>query len=45
MACGETRENPVFDWMNLIRAKNKCHTIVKQVFYEILLRSFWAIAF
>ena len=21
MTCGETRENPVFDWMNLIRAK------------------------
>jgi len=34
------RENPVFDWMNLIRAKkNKGHTIVMHVFYEILLRS------
>jgi len=34
MRCGETRENPVFDWMNLIRAK-KGHTIVMHVFKEI----------
>ena len=35
------RENPVFDWMNLIRAKNKGHTIVTvmHMFYENLLRS------
>ena len=36
MTYGETTENPIFDWMNLIRAGEKCHTIVMHVFYEIL---------
>ena len=33
MTCGETRENPVFDWMNLIRAKKHyCNASVLQNF-------------
>jgi len=34
------RHNPLFDWMNLTRAKNKGHTIVMHVFHDILLRSY-----